>query len=214
MLRRVNDKGLISVDGRWFRRLAAVTGLSAAACGAAASTPQTAQNYPSYDPHSAELFDNGIEPEAVGFPTDHTNTPGSDNRLRERSQTGDAVVRARVMTVDEDGTQNWQLAFHTIEVLHVAGGNGGRAPAGPPDFTLHVQPTDPAAGIVGSMSTHLVGRTFVVFMRSFTHTPTAAEAHGGEAIASGQPDVHFHMAPDSKDETEAIRNSILLREVQ
>jgi hypothetical protein len=214
MLQRVKQGGLIPVEGRWVRWLAAATSLSAAACGAAASTPQTPQSYPPYDSHSAELFDNEIEPEAVGFPTEHASNPGSDNRLRERSQTGDAVVRARVMTVDEDTTQNWQLVLHTIENLHAASGNNGGASAPSADFTLHVQPTDPAAGIVGSMSTHLVGRTFVVFMRSFTHTPTAAEAKGGEAIAGSQPDVHFHIGPDSKDEIEAIRNSILLREVQ
>jgi hypothetical protein len=184
-------------------------------CGAATPGPRASTRvFPAYDHHATELFDDGFEPEAVGFPTEHAVTPASDLRLRERTQTGDAVVRARVMTVDEDSTQNWSLALHTQQVLHESKGSG---PA-PGDFTLRVEPTDPAAGIVNSMSSRLVGRTFIIFMRSFARGQEAqapsASPPPDAPPADNEPDLHFHIAMDSKDEMDAIRSAILLSEVQ
>lgn len=176
-----------------------------AACGAASPSPRSPRNLPAYDAHAAELFDDGIEPEAVGFPTNRVVPPGSDNLLRERAQIGDAVVRARVTTVNEDTTQAWQLVFHTVEVLHVpasSGSGNGPVPVAT-DFTLLVEPTDPSAGIVKSMSSHLTGHGFVVFLRTF-----ARGSPGDES------DLHFHIAMDSKDEVQAVRSAIVLGEVQ
>lgn len=181
--------------------LAGMVLLPLAACGAGAPSARTPRNLPSYDPHSAELFDDAIEPEAVGFPTDCVVPPGSDNRLRERAQIGDAVVRARVTTVNQDTTQAWQLVFHTVEVLHAS--NGSPAPLDA-DFTLMVEPNGPSAGIINSMSSHLTGHSFVVFLRTFAR----ASSPGDDS------DLHFHIATDSKDEAQAVRSAIVLGEVQ
>jgi hypothetical protein len=187
-----------------------LTSIAPLGCGASTPTPRTPRNVPPYDSHSAELFDDGIEPDAVGFTPEHSEKPSSDNKLRERAQVGDAVLRARVTTVNEDSAKNWQLDFQTLEVLH-AGGREKAKSAPPPTpydstFSLTVEPTDPSFGIVNSMMTRLVGHTFVVYLRTF--------AHGTDPHPADDPDLHFHVATDSKDEIDAVRSAIVLGEVQ
>jgi hypothetical protein len=197
---------------RWVIRhsfLALLTSVVLMALGCGASTPaaRSPRNLPAYDPHSAELFDDGIEPDAVGFTPEHSEKPSSDNRLRERAQVGDAVLRARVTTVNEDSAKNWMLDFQTIEVLH-AGGKGKNPGPTPYDstFTLTVEPSDPSFGIVNSMMSRLVGHSFVVYLRAFVH--------GTAPQPADDPDLHFHVATDSKDEIDAVRSAIVLGEVQ
>jgi hypothetical protein len=152
---------------------------------------------PPYTGHATELFDDGIEPAAVGFSLDPSESPQADTRVRERTQTGDAVVRARVRTVTsrvENEGRSWQLGLHVLERL---------AGSGPleEDFTLAVLPTDPAAGIVRAFEARLIGQSFVVFVRAFS--PVGAPP--------GDPgDLHFHMAPETPDELKAVESAVLL----
>lgn len=155
---------------------------------------------PPYTGHAAELFDDAIEPIAVGYP-DAAANPAADTRLRERTQTGDAVVRARVMTVtskEEDSGRSWQMGFHTVNRL------GGAGPLDT-DFALSVGPHDPAAGIVKAFESRLVGKTFVVFVREFAHEGAPPGERG---------DLRFHVAPDSPDEQQAVNAAILAQEVR
>jgi hypothetical protein len=198
---------------RWVNRFRPfiAPGFLALACGAcgAATTPtsRTPRNLPPYTDHAKDLFDDGIEPDAVGLATGGGSKPGADNTLRERAQIGDAVVRARVMTVDESTSRVWQLAFHTVEIIHKGSGTGmNQSKEATPfdtDFALQVEPTDPSAGIVNSMSNRLVGHTFVVYLRTFSHP---------DALEDG--DVHFHIASDTKEQLEAVRSAIVLGEMR
>jgi hypothetical protein len=156
---------------------------------------------PPYIGHAIELFDDAIEPTAVGFPSDTGSTPQGDTRVRERTQTGDAVVRARIRTVTakvEDRGRSWQVGLHLIERL------GGSGPI-ENDFTLSVQASDPAAGIIRALEGQLIGKTFVVFVREFAR----AGALQGEA-----GDLRFHIAGDSPDETKAVKAAVLEDEVR
>lgn len=147
---------------------------------------------PAYLGHSTELFDDALEPPAVGFPMDASGNPLTDTRVRERTQTGDAVVRARVRTVTskvEDRGHSWQLGLHVVERL------GGSGPL-EADFTLAVAESDPAAGIVRAFDARLIGKTFIVFVREFTHPGAPA----------GEPgDLRFHIAADTADELKAVK---------
>jgi hypothetical protein len=175
-------------------------------CGCGGNTAEAARPdrpLPSYAAHWTELFDDVIEPTAVGgfqvaFPAGAGRTlPRGDNLLRERSQVGDAVVRARVTTVttkDEDRGRSWQLGLHTLERL------AGEGPL-EADFVLRIGPTDSAAGIVRAFETRLIGQTFVAFAREFSRP-------GGES------ELHFHLAPDTKDETDAVNAAILQNSVR
>lgn len=191
-------------------RLVAVAGfaavLAAAGCGRAANGP--GRDLPPYSGHAVELFDDGIDPDAVGFQVAPGEPPMSDTRLRERTQTGDAVVRARVLTVTEkreDTRHSWQLGMHTVERL---------AGSGPldNDFTLEVEDTDPGAPMVHAFSGHLVGTTFVVFARAFTRGTGAPSA--GAPPPSDDWDEHFHLAADTPAVRQAVQAAVLLQQVR
>jgi hypothetical protein len=122
----------------------------------------------------------------------HRASPRSDNLLRERTQVGDAVVRARVTTVsskEEDRGRSWELGLHTLDRL------GGAGPL-EPDFALRVGPNDAAVGLVRTFESRLIGQTFVAFVREFVRP-------------GGDPELHFHLAPDSKDELDAVKAAVL-----
>jgi hypothetical protein len=149
---------------------------------------------PAYTGRAVELFDNGIEASAVGFNLDREGAPMADNRLRERAQVCDGVVRARVVTVtskQEETGLSWQIGLHTVEKLA-----GSRAPDG--DFTLTVRETDPAAGILRAFDARFIGVHLVAFVRAFA-----------PAEADSEPDVHFHIGPDQKDEVDAVRAAVV-----
>lgn len=170
-------------------------------CGGSATGAQAAGrgHLPPYGRHDAVLFDDAIEPTAIGYPMAEGTPPLRDNLLRERTEVGDAVVRARVTTVtskQEDRGRSFQLGFRALERL---------AGSGPldPDFTLQVDATDPAAGIVRAYENRLIGATFVVFVRAFARP--GADAEG---------DLHYHIAADQKDELDAVRSAVLLEQVR
>jgi hypothetical protein len=173
-------------------------GLPLSACGGGAGAAHPVRPLPSYSGHAVDLFDDAIEPLAVGFHLDaYRGTPRSDNLLRERTQVGDAVVRARVTTVsskEEDRGRSWQLGMHTVDRL------GGTGPLDP-DFALRVGPSDASAGIVRTFESHLIGQTFVAFVREFIRP-------------GGDPELHFHLGPDSKDELDAVNAAVLLERVR
>jgi len=173
--------------------------LATSACGKGANGP--GRDLPPYTGHSVDLFDDGIDPDAVGFQVAPGAPPMSDTRLRERTQTGDAVVRVRVLTVTdkrEEKRHTWQLGMHTLE--HMAG-------AGPldDDFTLEVEDTDPGAPMVHAFEAGLVGKTFVAFVRAF--------ARAGPPPAD-EWDEHFHLAADTPAVKQAVQAAVLLQQVR
>ncbi len=171
---------------------------SSTACGGkGASGPE--KEYPPYTGKSVELFDDGIDAIAVGYQLEPGPAPATDAKLRARVQTGDAVVRARVVTVTskkEDVGRSWQLGLHTLERL--AGSAALDA-----DFTLDVESTDPGAGMVRAFESSLVGATFVVAVRTFAH-----------AGAPGESDLHFHLSADKADVLAAVKEASLLQQVK
>jgi hypothetical protein len=154
-----------------------------------------------------ELFDDVIEPAAVGYQgAIEGGSPRDDAMLRERTQTGDAVVRARVVTVTsgpESQGDGWRIGFRTLETIA-----GKRPPEG--EFTFVVEGKAPAAGIVRMLEARLVGATFVVFVRTFGHAGEGVDP----APDPGSAELHFHFAKDDKDELGAVREASLLGEVR
>lgn len=159
-----------------------------------------------YSGHVTELFDDVIEPAAVGYQgTDASDSPKGDALLRERTQTGDAVLRARIVTVTsgpESQGDGWRIGFRTLETIA-----GKRPPEG--DFTFVVEGKAPASGIVRMLEARLVGATLVVFVRQFDHVQPQEDGEG-----AGGSELHFHFAKDDKDELGAVREANLLGEVR
>jgi hypothetical protein len=168
-------------------------------CAEPAPQAPAARALPRYDAAAADLFDDAIEPAAVGIPLEARADP-KGLHLRALTVAADAVVRARAITLTsrhEEGAPSWQLGLHTLETL------AGSAP--PETFTLQIKGTDPSAGIVRSTEGQIAGKTFVAFLREFSDDD---RSHGDAA------QLHFHVAPDSKDEVDAVRQAALLGEVR
>src|SRR4051812_45723649 len=70
-----------------------------AACGDGQGANDPSRKVASYQGRQADLFDDSIDPAAVGLDFDKGYAPRLDKALRERAQVGDAVLRVRVATV-------------------------------------------------------------------------------------------------------------------
>jgi hypothetical protein len=151
----------------------------------------------SYTADAFALFDDGIEPQAVGASLEPAG-PENGRLLRERTRLGDCVARVRVVTITSKLAQSkrsWQIGLHTIERL--------AGTCGASDFTLAIDAMSPGAGLLQAFDGRLVGTTLVAFLREFART-------GG----SGEGDLHFHLAGDDRDELHAVRVAALLGEVR
>lgn len=182
------------------KRVLGVLGLAALlaappACDGAGARPT--RPLPSYAGHAAELFDDVIEPRAVGQDIDPANAPRADPLLRERAQVGDAVLRVRVSTITakrEDTGTSYQLGFHILAKL---------AGSAPPDdgFMVTVPRDSPSRGTLASFEGRIVGMTLVIFVRAFVRP-------------DGDQELHFHVGPDSADEIQAVKDAMALSELK
>jgi hypothetical protein len=178
-------------------RIGSLALLVALGCGG--PDPNTpSRQLPTYEGHQVDLFDDAIDPRAVGLNLDdNARTPLTDAVLRERTQVGDAVVRARIETVTAKhdiggGEVEYQLGFQMVEKLT------GEHP--PPDqFVVRLDKTSPSAGIVRSMDARLGGKSFIVFLRQFKGP-------------DNEPRYYAHMAADTKDVMAAVKDAMALSE--
>ncbi len=168
-----------------------LSGLAWPALGCAGSGAAAGRPLPSYAGHATELFDDGIEPKAVGLDVDLRADPRADALLRERAQLGDATVRVRVttLTAKHDGPDTlYQMGVRTIENL-----GGPFPPEG--DFNVTMGPKSSSIGIVRNLEDAIVGKTFVAFVRAFV-------------LPDGDRELHFHFAPDTKPVVAAVRDAM------
>ena len=167
--------------------------VTALGCGGkGASSPS--RPLPSWAGHATELFDDAIEPRALGLELDRgAGSPASDPMLRERSQVGDAVLRVRVDTVtatDDGVNARYDIGLRTLEKL------AGENPP-PEQFGVRVDKSSPASGLLRSFDTRLGGKTFIVFVREFVRP-------------DGDTEWHFHFAKDDKLVASAVRDAVAL----
>lgn len=164
-------------------------------CGPMTGPGAKSRPLPAYAGHAADLFDDSIDPAAVGMDFDKGYTPKADAMLRERSQTSDAVLRVKIATVTgkKDGPEaNYQLGLHTVEKM--AGANPP-----PTDFTVAVSKSSESHGILKNFEGRLVGYPFVAFVREFVRP-------------DGDHEVHFHLSPDTKEVKAAVNDAVVLGE--
>jgi len=173
---------------------ALIAAVTLAGCGASSAGGKSATRpLPSYAGRATELFDDDIEPRAVGIDLSlgqQGTPPRFDAMLRERTQVGDAVLRARVDTVTakNDGVSaRYDLGLRIVEKLA-----GAHPPA--ENFEVRIERTSPAANIVKNFQNRLGGRVFIVFVREFVRP-------------DGDTELHFHASPDDKDIADAAREA-------
>lgn len=167
-------------------------------CGEAvpeAKAPSGA-NLPRWEGHARELFDDNIDPAAVGLSMEGPS-PRSDPFLRERSQTAAVTARVRVQTVTVDSNGE-QKTYH----LGVQVGSPTLSVARVPDksFELSIKPSSLAFGIAKAFDARLRGSTFIGFIGRFQ----------GE---DGEVEVHFHLAPDTAEVASAVKEAVALQEL-
>lgn len=165
-------------------------------CGGGKNADSPSRPLVPYTGRQAELFDDSIEPAAVGLDFDRGYAPRVDRTLRERAQVADSVLRVRVSTVTAktDGPDvTYQLGLHTVERI------GGKEL--PEDFTVHISRSSESHGIMKNRESRLVGYGFIAFVREF-------------ATPAGERELHFHLAPDTKDVKTAVGDALLVGELK
>jgi hypothetical protein len=162
------------------------------ACGAGADSPN--RPLPTYEGRSVDLFDDAIDPRAVGLNLDNTRTPQTDPIVRERTQVADAVVRVKVQTVTKKEGEDiqFQLGLQVLEKL-------GGAHELPETFVVRIDKSSSSIGILKSLDSRIGGKTFVAFVREFK---------GGD----GEPRYYAHFSADSKDVIAAVKDAMALQE--
>ena len=166
-------------------------------CGGPGAQSADGRPLPAYAGRATELFDDAIEPKAVGLELDQTSTPRGDPLFRERAQVSDVVVRARVSTVTgkaEGVDTTYQIGFRVLETL------GGKHPVGE-EFNVRFAKGSPSSGILKSFEGRLVGKSMVVFVRTFVRPDADQE-------------LHLHAAADTKDVVDAVKQAVALDELK
>ena len=147
-----------------------------------------------YSGHVTSLFDDAIEPAAAGITGDRRlYQPKYDPLFLERAQTADAVLRIKVTTFVAKGEGK---ATSFVLGCKVESRLAGAHPP-PEPFDLHVASDAPAAGILRNLDSSIVGKRYVVFVRAFV-------------LTDGESELHFHIAPDTKDVVEAATDATTL----
>ena len=172
--------------------LSTALGPWALGCGGASSGAKgPSRPLPSYTGRMITLFDDDIEPRAVGIELSQApQLPRTDPVLRERAQVGDATLRVRIDTVtaNSDGVRTrHDLGLHTLEHL-----TGEHPP--PESFSVRIEPASPSATLVKNFHDRLGGKTLVVFVREFVR-------------ADGDTELHFHASPDDPAVVQAVKDA-------
>lgn len=163
-------------------------------CGEAATEAKkpASLGLPAWDDHNRAVFDDNIDPAAVGYTMDAPSAR-ADRFLRERAQTAELVARLRVQTVTIDTIGDDSTYHLGVQV--------GMPTLGPNPkieertLELVIKPQSPAFGIAKALDQRMQGVTFIGFISRF------ASADGAEI------ELHWHMCPDTQDVADAVKEA-------
>jgi hypothetical protein len=191
---------------RFFQRAAAaaapVLAITIAAVSVAGCEPTqpgrsaAGANLPRWEPRAQQVFDDNIDPAAVGLSMDGPS-PRSDAFLRERAQTADVVARVRVQTVTVDSVGD-QKTYHLG--IQVGVPTLVKPRVEERSFELSIKPSSGAFGIARAFDARLRGQTFVGFVKRFSSE-------------LGEVEVHWHLSPDTAEVVSAVKEAVALREM-
>lgn len=179
--------------------LAAGLALGGPGCGEPPSGAHSAQPtgpLPVWEGHQREVFDDNLDPAAVGLSMD-APSPRTDPFLRERSQTGDIVARFKVQTVTLDSMGDSEH-YH----LGLLVGRPTLVEPRMPDSSIElaIRTGAPAFAVVKSFDARLRGKTFIGFVRKFQG-------------ADGEPELHWHLSADTEAVAASVKEAVALREL-
>lgn len=160
------------------------------------ASPMGASGLPLWVGHGRELFDDNIDPTALGLSMEGPS-PRADRFLRERSQTAEVVAWVRVQTVTSES-----VGENTTYHLGVQVGTPTLTRPKIDDlrFDLVIRPTSPSFSIAKQFDAGLRGKTFIGFFHRFSNE-------------EGEPAVHFHLSPGTPEVEAAVREAVALGEI-
>ncbi len=160
----------------------------------ACSGGRFARPLPDYAGATAELFDDSVEPSAIGLDFDQSFDARKDPAFRRRLREADGVLRVRIATVSSrtgsEDEPSFTFRVEPLEKLH-----GQHAPEGP--FDVMISPKSSTLGVFKHLEHKLVGATFVAFTKDYRPPGGAAETH-------------VHLAPDSPAVKKAVSDLVAL----
>jgi hypothetical protein len=155
-----------------------------------------ATRFPGWEARAKDVFDDNIDPAAVGLTMDASSSR-TDPFLRERAQTAELVARFRVSTVTVD-TFGSDVSYHLG--LQVIPPPFIEPKLSESSFELYIRPTGRAYAIVKAFDARLRGSSFIGFIHRFA----------GEG---GEPEIHWHLSPDSAEVAAAVKEALALAEL-
>jgi hypothetical protein len=164
--------------------------------GTEARTPASLGLGP-WDERSRWVFDDNIEPAAVGFTMD-APPARADKFLRERAQTAELVARfqVRTVTIDTIGDDStYHLGVQVIPPTLVQ-----NPKLTDPKLELVIRPASPAHGIAKALDQRMQGMTFIGFVHRYA-SPDGTET-----------ELHWHLSPDTQDVADAVKEAVALAE--
>lgn len=176
--------------------LATVAALAMLATGCSSS--RFTRPLPAYAGPTANLFDDSVEPSAVGLDFDQSYDAMKDRPFRERLRQADGVLRVRIATVSsKTGSEDDpSFTFHVqpLEKLH------GQYPPDEP-FDVAISPRSSTLGVFKHLEHKLVGATFIAFTKDYRPP-------------GGEPETHVHLAPDTAAVRKAVSDLVALDSLQ
>lgn len=151
---------------------------------------------PAWEGREREVFDDVIDPAALGL-TMEGSSSAQDPHLRERAQRADVVARVRVSTVTVETVGDASRYHLGVQV--------GQPPLAKPRvsgeaFELVIKPGTRSHPLAKAIDVRMRGMTFVGFLKLYAHE-------------DGEPEVHFHLAPDTAEVVAAVKEAVALGEL-
>lgn len=189
---------VMTQTGRRVWVFAAIFAVSAAACGDGGEVRSpSALGLGPWNERARYIFDDNIEPAAVGFTMDAPSARG-DRFLRERAQTAELVARLKVRTVTID-TIGDESTYHLgVEIVPPVLVPNPRLKD--TSMELVIRAASPAHGIAKALDQRMQGTTFVGFVHRFA-SPDGTET-----------ELHWHLSPDTADVLDAVKEAVVLGE--
>lgn len=191
--RRIPSSSRLYAFGRILRRACkalfflAIAVVATSACGGTKARPLSP-----FVGAEAQLFDDALEPGAVGLDLEQPKSPIRDVAFRDRVKASDAVVRVRIATVTEKndgvGRSVYELNVRIMETIW------GAYPPKQESVSLLVTSTGGAYGVVKALEGRLIGKDMLVFLKRFS-------------VPDGEGEYHFHATADSELVRKAVREA-------
>ncbi|MFO0661712.1 MAG: hypothetical protein U0165_18045 [Polyangiaceae bacterium] len=178
--------------------LAALVGSSLIGAQACLPQPSNAsaevRSLPEYKDQDATLFDDSVEPYAIGLSLDRPSSRGN-SVFRSRAQNARSIMRMRIDTVTTGGGIN-------RSVIRVGMKRVGKPLLGKDEsegFEVEVATGSNAFALFKQAGDRIQGRTVVCMWKLFR--------------VNDEPTLHFYLAPDDDETLAAVRDAVALQEL-